>query len=117
MTGNRKDHRKNPGQTFVEFAREKCVLFDKWCTSNKMSDFQALRELILLEEFKSCIPDRIVVYLNEQKVTSLSQASVCADEFTLTHKNVFTPARTERVLPVSSTSKDQSRLKSNATKI
>ncbi len=82
-----------------------------------MSDFQALCELILLEEFKSCIPDRIVVYLNEQKVTSLSQASVCADEFTLTHKNVFTPARTERVLPVSSTSKDQSRLKSNATKI
>ncbi len=84
-----RNHRKNPGQTFVEFAREKCVLFDKWCTSNKVSDFQALRELILLEEFKSCIPDRIVVYLNEQKVTSLSQASVCADEFTLLIKTFY----------------------------
>lgn len=58
-----------------------------------------------------------MVYLNEQKVTSLSQASVCADEFSLTHKNVFTPVNIERVLPVSYTSKDQSRLKSNDTKI
>lgn len=55
------------------------MLFDRWCTSNKVSDFHALRELVLLEEFKSCTPERIVVYLNEQKVTSLSQASVCAD--------------------------------------
>lgn len=74
-----------------EFAREKCELFDKWCTSNRVTDFQALRKLIPLEEFKSCISDRIMVYLNEQKVTFLSQASVCADKFILTHRNIFTP--------------------------
>ncbi len=51
-------------QTFVEFAREKGVLFDKWCTSSKISDFQTLRELIILEEFKNCVPERVVVYLN-----------------------------------------------------
>lgn len=105
-------HKKSSAQTYVEFAREKCVLFDKWCTSNKVTDFQTLRELILLEEFKSCIPERIVVYLNEQKVTSLTQASVFADEFTLTHKSVFS-ARTEKVLSSHFTSKDQSRSKSN----
>lgn len=32
---------------------------------NKMSDFQVLDKLILLEEFKNCIPECIVVYLNE----------------------------------------------------
>ncbi|XP_067261173.1 uncharacterized protein [Chanodichthys erythropterus] len=104
-------HKKSTSQTFVEFAREKGMLFDKWCTSNKVSDFQALRELILLEEFKGCIPDRVVVYLNEQKVTSLSQASVLADEFALTHKSIFAPVRTDKVLFSSVTSKDQSRSK------
>ncbi|XP_026119724.1 uncharacterized protein LOC113098887 [Carassius auratus] len=87
------------------------MLFDRWCTSNKVSDFHALRELVLLEEFKNCTPERIVVYLNEQKVTSLSQASVCADEFVLTHKGVFTPAHTEKVLSVPAVSKDQWRSK------
>lgn len=55
-----------------------------------------MRELLLLEEFKSCLPDRVVTYLNEQQVSSVSQAAVLADEFVLTHKNVFVSARTEK---------------------
>ncbi|XP_073768826.1 uncharacterized protein [Danio rerio] len=109
-------HKKNSNQTYVEFAREKGILFDKWCTANKVSDFQALRELILLEEFKNCIPERVVIYLNEQKVTSLAQASVSADEFALTHKNVFLSARTEKN-SVPSVEKDQSRLKNKNAQI
>ncbi len=72
-----RNHKKISSQTFVEFAREKGVLFDKWCASSKVTDLKTLRELILLEEFKNCVPERVVVYLNEQKVSSLSQASVC----------------------------------------
>lgn len=90
-------HKKNPMQTFAEFAREKGVLFDKWCTASKVSDFDSLKELLLLEEFKGCLSDRIVVYLNEQKVTTLSHAAVLADEFVLTHKNVFSSARFEKL--------------------
>ncbi len=82
-------HKRNSTQTFVEFAREKGMLFDKWCAASKVNDFNALRELVLLEEFKSCLPERVVVYLNEQKVTSMSQAAVLAEEFVLTHKSVF----------------------------
>lgn len=44
---------------------------------------------MLLEEFKNCVSERAVVYLNEQKVTSLQQAAILADEYTLTHKLVF----------------------------
>lgn len=54
-----------------------------------MNDFASLRELILLKDFKSCLPERVVVYLNKQKVSSLSHAAVLADEFVLTHKTVF----------------------------
>lgn len=48
-----------------------------------------MRELMLVEEFKNCVPERTVVYLNEQKVTTLQQAATLADEFVLTHRNVF----------------------------
>lgn len=91
-----RNHKKSVNQAFVEFAREKGVLFDKWCVSSKVTDFSSLRELMLLEDFKKCLPERIVLYLNEQKVTDLATAAVSADEFALTHKNVFFSARTER---------------------
>lgn len=88
---------KNINQTYGEFAREKGLLFDKWCQASKVANFAQLRELLLLEEFKNCIPEKIGVYLNEQKVTALSEAAVLADEFALTHKTVFSsPARQRR---------------------
>ena len=88
--------RKTDSQTYAEFAREKCTSFDKWCTACKVSDFNALREMLLLEEFKRCLPERIVTYLNEQKVTSLNQAAISADEFVLTHKSVFRSGSPEK---------------------
>ena len=48
-----------------------------------------MRQLMLVEEFKNCVPERTVVYLNEQKVTTLQQAAMLADEFDLTHRPVF----------------------------
>uniref|UniRef100_A0A7N8YF56 SCAN box domain-containing protein n=1 Tax=Mastacembelus armatus TaxID=205130 RepID=A0A7N8YF56_9TELE len=82
---------KTVTQTYVEFAREKGVLFDKWCRASKVKTLDNLRELKLLEEFKNRVPEKIVLYLNEQKVTSLDNTAVMADEFALTHKNVFAP--------------------------
>ncbi len=67
---------KTAKQTF-ELAREKRTLF-KWCLASKVISLDQLQELILLEEFKNCIPENIVVHLNE-----------FADEFALTHRLVF----------------------------
>lgn len=89
-------HVKNPSQTFVEFAREKTTLFEKWCTASKITTLEQLKELILVEEFKNCISEKIVVYLNEQKASSLSEAAIFADEFVLTHKVAFTSPRSSR---------------------
>lgn len=68
---------------------EKC--FDKWCQASKNQTFDHLRELMLMEEFKNRLPEKIVIYLNEQKTVCLTDAAVLADEFTLTHKKVFSP--------------------------
>lgn len=103
-----RSHKKSFSQTFVEFAREKGVLFDKWCTSSKITDFKTL--------LKNCIPERVVMYLNEQKATTLSQASVFADEFALTHKNVLIPARPDKTASLPVTSSNQPRPKSNLPK-
>lgn len=93
-----RNHKKSSVQTFVEFAREKGVLFDRWCGANEVKNsFESLRELILLEDFKNALPEKMVIILNEQKVTTLSKAAVLADEFVLTHKNVFMSSRPDRV--------------------
>lgn len=84
-------HKKTDRQTFVEFAREKRTLFDKWCASNKTTTFEQLKEQVLLEDFKSSVSENLVIHLNEQKVVSLSLAAVMADEFVLTHRTVFSP--------------------------
>lgn len=53
---------------------------------------------MLLEEFKNCLPEKVVFYLNEQKVVSLTDAARLADEFALTHKSVFSsPMRCDSV--------------------
>lgn len=81
----------------MELVREKRVMFEKWCLSSKTTTFEELRELILLEDFKSCLPEGVVVHLNERKMTSLLDAAVLADEFVLTHRNVFPSVRSSNI--------------------
>lgn len=77
---------KTEHQTYIEFAREKEALFDRWCSSSEVDSRAKLRALILVEEFKNCLPDVVATYLNEHKVDSLHEAAVLADEFVLTHR-------------------------------
>ncbi|KAL2103191.1 hypothetical protein ACEWY4_000059 [Coilia grayii] len=83
-----REYRKFDKHSFVEFAREKERLFDRWCTSQKVCSFDLLRQLVLLEEFKNCVPDVLKTYLNEQKPSTLAEAAVLADEFALTHRGM-----------------------------
>ena len=65
------------------------MLFDQWYSACKADDFDSIHELMLLEEFKNHVCEQTVVYLNEQKVSTLQQAAILADEFALTHKSTF----------------------------
>ncbi|KAJ8349330.1 hypothetical protein SKAU_G00244600 [Synaphobranchus kaupii] len=80
-----KRYRKADSQTCVEFAREKESLFDRWCAAQGVKLFEQLCALMIKEELKNCLPERVATYLNEQKVTQVMQAAVLVDEFTLTH--------------------------------
>ncbi len=84
-----RSHAKTSKQTFVEFGREKRALFETWCVSSKTDTFEQLCELVLLEDFKKSVPEKVVQHLNEQKVTTLAEVVVLAYEFVLTHRKVF----------------------------
>jgi len=82
--------RKEESQKFVEFARNKENLFDRWCSSKDVNkEFSKLRQLMLLEEFKNCLPSDIKTHLDERKAEDLHQAAVWADDYALTHKGSF----------------------------
>ena len=79
---------KREGQTYVKFARDKETLFNRWCTSKEIDgNFEKLGQLLLIEEFKKCLPGEVKTYLDEKKVETLSQAGVLADDYVLTHKS------------------------------
>ena len=79
--------RKEESQTYVEFARTKENLLDRWCTATEVNtEFIKLRQLMLLEEFKSCLPSEIKTHLDERRAEDLRQAAIWADDYALTHK-------------------------------
>ncbi|XP_056905675.1 uncharacterized protein LOC130534961 [Takifugu flavidus] len=78
--------RKQHDKTYVEFVRELTTLFNRWRIASGVETFPQLCELILLEQFKFTLPERITTFLAEHKVKSASEAAVLADEYALTHK-------------------------------
>uniref|UniRef100_UPI00358E2F4F uncharacterized protein n=1 Tax=Myxine glutinosa TaxID=7769 RepID=UPI00358E2F4F len=79
--------RKRESETHVEFARVKENMFDRWCESKGVgNDFEALRDLMLVEEFQQCVHEDIKVYLQEMKVPKLWDAATMADDYALTHR-------------------------------
>ena len=82
--------RKENDKTYVEFARTKEQLFDRWCSSKKIgSDYPKLRQLMLVEEFKRCINSDIKSFIDEMEFETLKKAVRLADDHTLTHKVSF----------------------------
>ena len=82
--------KKDSNQTHVEFARNKEQLFDRWCCSKKIDqNYDKLRQLMLVEEFKRCIQCDVKTFLDEKQVETLEEAARLADDYYLTHKVSF----------------------------
>ena len=70
-----RNYLKYASKTHVEFAREKENLFiNRWCHSKEVGqDFQKLKQMVLLKEFKEKIRPDIRSHLDEQKVEELEK--------------------------------------------
>ncbi len=73
----------------MEFARDLSTHFKRWLTALDVTTFDDLCDLMILEQFKNCLPERMAKYITEQKVTSAADAAVSADEYVLLHKSSF----------------------------
>lgn len=80
-------YKKFERQTYVEFAREKEDLFDRWVRAKKIDDYEKLRQLILIEEFKQCVPNETRMYLEDKNINTINEAAVMADTHRLTHRS------------------------------
>lgn len=78
---------KHDGQTICEFGREKEGLLERWCESTAVHNFEDLWNLILWEEFKNCLLDKICTYISQQKVRTVADVAVLAEEYVLTHRD------------------------------
>ena len=64
--------KKDSNQTHVEFAANKEQLLDRWCCSKKIDqNYDKLRQLMLVEEFKRCIQSDVKTFLAEKQVETL----------------------------------------------
>ena len=71
----------------MEFARDLGTHFTRWCAASGVDDFD-LCNLMLLEQFRNSVPEKIAMYISEQKVKTAAEAAALADEYWLTHKGM-----------------------------
>ena len=63
---------------------------DRWCAIEEIrKDYERLRQMILLEEFKNCVHPAIKNNIAEQKASTLSKAAEMTDEYFLSHKHLL----------------------------
>lgn len=76
--------RKREKQTHLEFLSDLVKHFDCWVAAMEVNDYNGLRELIVLEQFKDTLPEHVADYISDQKVNT-----ALADEYVLWHKCAF----------------------------
>ena len=64
----------------MEFGRELVRQFDRWCAAAHVDTWEELRELMLLEQFKETLHERVATHLTDQNVLTIAAAAVKADE-------------------------------------
>lgn len=76
-------------QTYLEFVKEKERLYKAWLRSSKVTTFEELSQLIMLEEILRKVPYSLKLYLQEREVTTVDRAAALADNYRLTHGDSF----------------------------
>lgn len=58
----------------AEFARDLSTHFKQWLTAQGVSTLEGLCDLMVVEQFRNCPPERVATYAIEQKVTTAADA-------------------------------------------
>ena len=59
-------------------------MFDKWYRPLKAEQgYAQIREVVLMEQFKNCLPSEMVHVLNNQEISELAPVAIKADAYEL----------------------------------
>lgn len=78
---------RKPGETYLDLIRHQEAAFERWLRGTEVYTYAELKELILLEQFKSSIPRHIQIHLNDKEVKGVRKAAILADSYELVHKD------------------------------
>ncbi|XP_042875418.1 uncharacterized protein LOC122255445 [Penaeus japonicus] len=77
---------KGMHETYIDYAHTLRKLCNRWIESSGVKTFDALCELVILEQYLKTLPHDIKVYLNEKEVKTLDRAAYLAENYSLLHK-------------------------------
>lgn len=77
--------KKGDRQTYTEVARELNTHFNRWCAAVGVTTFEQLSNLIVLEQFRNILPERVAAYIAERNLKTAAEAASVADDFALIH--------------------------------
>uniref|UniRef100_A0A8P4K9M3 SCAN box domain-containing protein n=1 Tax=Dicentrarchus labrax TaxID=13489 RepID=A0A8P4K9M3_DICLA len=80
---------RKKGQTYAECTRDMSTHYRRWLTALQVTTFDELCDLMILEQFKNSLPERIATYITERKMNTAAEAAVSADEYVLLHKGSY----------------------------
>ena len=86
--------KKNDNQTHVDYVKDKSRYFDKWTRSRDVADYDSLRNLILMEDFKDNVPRNVRTHIDDLDITEVQAAARRADDYSITHR--FQPNPTQK---------------------
>ena len=76
---------KNDQDSFVDFLRNKKVMFEEWLRAAKIDSLADLKNAIVLEDFKYNLPVGMRAHLEEFNIVLAEEAAQAADRYVLSH--------------------------------
>ena len=78
-----RSRKKRVAETYSDFAYYMTMQFDRWTKAEQITDFDSLKQLMLLEQFYDKVPQDLKVHVSEKR-TSLVEVARVADEYAVT---------------------------------
>jgi hypothetical protein len=77
---------KRNNESYADFVHFLTVQFDRWLKSENVNSFEALRQLMLKEQFSDKIPYDVKEYLLDNEADTVMKLARAADEFAAVHR-------------------------------
>ena len=80
-----RSYQRLPGESHLDLCRRQNILLTRWLNACNIDSMEALKELVLMEQFRNCISRDLSVYLLERETKEVQKAAKLADAWEVIH--------------------------------